>query len=200
MRPLGLVLVLVLVAAAAACTPEIVSRSYRCGPDATCPGDQVCNGPDNICVSGAAEPFACEPEITTEPDDSSTEAFDLGQLGCVSLASTLGNCMLDDDSGDWVKFQAPTGCDAVAIVRLTFPTAFEELGLELWDLDRDEKVGEDAPCEVLGEAGDDLRCLTSAVMPGTNYGVHILPTGEGDCDGTCGHNRYTVRLQMSAPR
>jgi hypothetical protein len=194
MRALALVLL------ASACTPEIVSGSYRCGPDATCPGDQVCNGPDNICVTGSAEPFACDPEIPTEPDDASSEAFDLGALGCVSLASTLGNCMLEGDAGDWVKFHSATGCDAVAVVRLTFPTAFEELGIELWDLDHDEKVADDAPCETNGEAGDDLRCLGGAVAPDTNYGVHILPTGEGDCDGTCSYNRYTVRLQMSAPR
>ena len=191
-------LALVLLTSAAACTPEIVSGSYRCGPDATCPGDQVCNGPDNICVSGTAEPFACEPEIATEPDDASSEAFDLGALGCVSLASTLGNCMLDGDEGDWVKFHAPIGCETTAIVRLTFPTAFEELGLELWDLDRGEKLAEDTPCDVMGEGGDDLRCLTSLLAENSSVGVHILPTGEGDCDGTCAHNRYTVRLQLSA--
>lgn len=194
-------LVFVLASAAAACTPEIVSGSYRCGPDATCPGDQVCNGTDNICVTGTAEPFACEPEISTEPDDASDQAFDLGEFGCVSLASTLGNCMLEGDAGDWVKFHSATGCAAVAVdVRLTFPTAFEELGIELWDLDSGEKVAEDTPCDVIGEAGDDLRCLSSPVTPGASYGVHVLPTGEGDCDGTCGYNRYTVRLQLSAPR
>jgi hypothetical protein len=188
-------------AAAAACTPEIVSGSYLCGPNATCPGDQICNGPDNICVSSAALPFECDPEIETEPDDASEQAFDLGSFDCMSLATVLDSCMLEGDTGDWVRLTTPTACDSLSVdVRVTFPTAFEELGLALWDLDANEHVADDEPCTFMGEGGDELRCLKADVLPGTHYGVQVAPTGEGACDGTCAYNRYTLRMQLSSTR
>jgi hypothetical protein len=192
---------LLLVIATAACTPEIVSGSYLCGPNSTCPDDQVCNGPDNVCVTGGAEAFSCEPKVNTEPDDTTDKAFQIGVLDCVSLASVLDNCMDDSDSADWVAFSTPSSCAAVvADVRVTFPTAFEELSLELWDVDANERIAVDAPCAFSGEAGDELRCLKATLAPGTHYAVQVLPTGEGACDGHCAHNRYTLRMQLNQPR
>lgn len=191
-----------LVAGLAACTPEIVSGSYRCGPNASCPEDQTCNGPDNICVSAAAEPFVCVPERLSEPDDTMDKAFPLGTMDCMSVASILDSCMDEGDSADWVSFSTLSICnDISADVRVTFPIAFQELGLELWNVDAGERVATDVPCEVSGDTGGDvLRCLKASLSPGTNYAVQILPTGEGACDGRCAYNRYTLRMQISESR
>jgi hypothetical protein len=192
---------LLLLIAIASCTPEIVSGSYLCGPNATCPDDQLCNGPDNVCVTASALPFACEPEIITEPDDTADKAFAIGELDCVSIASVLDNCMDESDGADWVSFSTPTSCaDVVADVRVTFPTAFEELSLELWDVDANERLAVDSPCPVSGEAGDELRCLKAPLTPATHYAIQVLPTGEGACDGRCAYNRYTLRMQLNQPR
>lgn len=185
----------------AACTPEIVSGSYLCGPNATCPDDQVCNGPDNVCVTASAQPFSCEPELTTEPDDTTDLAFSLGPIDCVSVASILASCMDETDGADWISFSTSEGCVGLsADVRITFPTAFEELGLELWDLDANERIAIDAPCPITSDSGDELRCLKSPLVPSTRYAVQVLPTGEGTCDGSCAYNRYTFRMQLSEVR
>jgi len=192
---------LFLVLSIAACTPEIVSGSYLCGPNATCPDDQLCNGPDNVCVTASALPFSCEPELATEPDDTTDKAFSLGPLDCVSLASVLDSCMDETDAADWVAFSTRESCgEIMADVRVTFPTAFEELALELWDLDANERIAVDTPCASTGEAGDELRCLKAPLVPGTRYAVQVLPTGEGTCDGRCAYNRYTLRMQLSEAR
>jgi hypothetical protein len=197
----ALVLVPMTLLAMAGCTPEIVSGSYLCGPNASCPDEQVCNGPDNICVRAAAEPFSCEPERATEPDDTADKAFALGLIDCVSVASVLDSCMAETDSADWVSFSTNASCtDVSADVRVTFPTAFEELGLELWDIDANERIASDAPCSFSSESGDELRCLKAPLLPGRRYAIEVLPTGDGACDGRCAYNRYTLRMQLSEAR
>jgi hypothetical protein len=190
-----------LLIAATACTPEIVSGSYLCGPNATCPDDQLCNGPDNVCVTASALPFSCDPEIITEPDDTTDKAFSIGVLDCVSIASVLDSCMDETDAADWVAFSTSASCaEVVADVRVTFPTAFEELALELWNVDANERIAVDSPCPVSGEAGDELRCLKATLAAATNYAIQVMPTGEGACEGRCAYNRYTLRLQLNQPR
>lgn len=190
-----------LVLAVAACTPEIVSGSYLCGPNASCPDDQACNGPDNVCVTASAQPFSCEPELMTEPDDTTDKAFSLGQLDCVSVASVLDSCMDENEAADWVAFSTRESCVGLtADVRITFPTAFEELGLELWDLDANERVAVDLPCTFSGDSGEELRCLKAPLVSGARYAVQVLPTGDGACEGRCAYNRYTLRMQLSEAR
>ena len=60
----------------AACSPEIVSGAYLCGPEASCPDGQECNGEDNVCVlPGGAKPFGCGDKITeVEPNDVGAKA------------------------------------------------------------------------------------------------------------------------------
>jgi hypothetical protein len=197
MRALLLALVLPVVA----CTPEIVSGSYKCGPNASCPEDQTCNGEDNICVTAAAQPFSCEPDRDTEPDDTADKAFSVGAKDCTSVASILDSCMDEGDSADWVSFSTNASCSDISVdVRVTFPTAFEELGLELWDVAANERVAVNAPCEFTGEPGDELRCLKGPLQAGRQYAIQVLPTGEGTCDGRCAYNRYTLRMQISEAR
>jgi hypothetical protein len=195
--------------ALAACTPEIVSGAYMCGPDASCPGDLRCNGTEDkdanllaeTCVlPSIARPFDCKPTIELEPDNTMSEAFAIPNLGCVSAPFVSENCMLTDDAADWVKFVAPAACTAVEVeARLSFPLAYEELGLELWDLDRNMMLVEESACTAGAEGPDERRCLDFTLVPGTSYGIKVHPTGQGACDGACAHNRYTLRVQLATP-
>lgn len=195
MRALAIILV------AAACTPEVVSGSYLCGPNATCPEAQVCNGPDNICVNAiTAAPYECAPAPDTEPDDQPANAR-MVVLGCLGLPMQIDNCFFEGDRADWVSFVAPTTCGERAIdVRVTFPIAFERVGLELWDLDANERIAQDAECPIAPVEGEDVRCLQANVVAGRSYGVQVLPTGVDDCDGGCAYNRYILGMQLTLPR
>jgi hypothetical protein len=186
--------------AVSACAPDIVSGSYLCGPNASCPEDQKCNGPDNICVTTPPEAFTCDSQVNSEPDDSADMAFPLAPYACLSLASSFDSCMETNDVGDWYSFVAPTGCSAIAIdARVSFPTAFEALALELWNLDTNERIGQSSKCPFGGEAGDDLQCMKITLEQGVHYAIAVLPTGEGDCKGACAYNRYTLHTQMTTP-
>jgi hypothetical protein len=184
-----------------ACAPEIVSGAYLCGPDSSCPEDLACNGIDNTCVlASLVEPFACEPQVELEPDNTAAEGYLIENLECVSAPFVNENCMLEADSADWVKFVAPSACTAVEVeARLAFPVAFEELAVELWNLDQDMKIAESGPCTQGVDTGEERRCLDFTLVPGTSYGIKVHPTGEGDCDGTCAYNRYTLRVQLATP-
>jgi hypothetical protein len=190
-----------LLLAFAACTPDIASGSYLCGPEGSCPEGQACNGPDNTCVlASVVQPFSCEADFDFEPDNSATEAHVVPDLGCISAPFTNNNCMTAGDSADWLKFTAPTGCLAVAVeARLAFTIAFEELGLELWDLDTNTKLAGEGMCQQGIEIGLERRCLDFTLTAGVNYGVKVYPTGEGACDGTCNYNRYSVGIQLGTP-
>ena len=196
MRALAFVL---LIGGASACTPDIVSESYLCGPNASCPEDQKCNGADNICVTSSPEAFSCD-FGGKEPNDSIETGQPLGTFGCTSLATSLDACMDMGDAVDWYTLTAPTGCDAVAIdSRLTFPTAWEDLALELWNVDTNERVGQSSKCAFGGEAGDELRCMNVTLDQGARYAIAVLPTGDGDCKGTCAYNRYALHMQLTLP-
>jgi hypothetical protein len=41
------------------------------------------------------------------------------------------------------------------------------------------------------------RCVDFTLTPGTKYAVKVLPTGEGNCNGACAHNRYTLSVQLA---
>jgi len=184
----------------AACTPDIVSGAYRCGPNASCPEDQACSGSDNTCVlTSTAQPFSCIPDMNTEPDDSAATAHALPSFDCLSVPYVADNCMLQGDTEDWVKFATPSACSTVAVqARITFTIAFERLSLELWNLDTNTQLGTDTDCPNSGENGEELRCLDKNLMPGVNYGIKVRPAGDGDCGGNCAYNRYTLRVQLGA--
>jgi len=187
--------------ALAACTPDIASGSYLCGPEGACPKGQACNGPDNTCVlTSTVQPFACAADLDFEPDNTATEAHALTNLTCVTTPFSNNNCMPSGDTADWLKFTAPTNCIAVEVeARLAFPVAFEELGLELWDLDRNAKVADEAMCLQGADVGLERRCLDFTLAGGTTYGIKVYPTGEGTCDGACAYNRYLLGVQLATP-
>jgi hypothetical protein len=180
-----------------ACTPDIVSGSYLCGPNASCPEDMACNGTDNHCVlESTAKPFECTPATNTEPDDN-VETAQVLTLSCNAPPFPSDNCMPEGDTQDWVKFKVPADCTNVGLTtRVSFPLAFQRLGLEIWNVDTMTQLGSDTDCPIDGEPGDELRCFEQNLTPGTTYGIKVHPAGDGDCDGKCSYNRYTLRVQL----
>lgn len=196
--------VVVPLALAGCVQPEINSGAYLCGPDALCPDGHRCDGPTNTCVlEGLEEAWAC-PEMSemTEPDDTAATGHVIATPNCISTPTIVDNCMLDGDTADWVTFTTPSACSGVGVeARVSFPIAFARLGLDLYDLTTNEVLASDTACTTgSGESGDELRCLQANLVPGGSYGIQVRPTGEGTCDGSCAHNRYTLRVQLSAPR
>lgn len=184
----------------AACTPDIGSGSYFCGPDSACPEGQACNGPDNRCVvAGAAEPFACMPEENTEPDDNAANAYEFMNVGCGGVPVPFDNCMLEGDREDWIKVAVPAGCtNGTLSARIDYPIAFERLAVEIWDIATNMQYAEDLECSGTGDPAEERRCVRVPVKAATTYGVRVRPAGDGNCDGNCSYNRYTVRVQIEA--
>lgn len=187
-------LLLVLAAVTSACTPEITSGAYICGPDSTCPEDLVCNGPDNLCVLPAqVQPFACEPNQSPE--------IDFGTVECVSAAYETAGCMMANDGIHKVTFVAPTTCAAGVEMqaRVSFPVAFAEVGLELWDVAASTRVATSGECTTGADTGEARGCLDHVLTAGTQYRIEVLLTGNGTCDGACDYNRYTLRVPFGTP-
>ena len=185
-----------------ACTPDVASGTYYCGPDAACPEGQVCNGPDNICMlPSSVEEFSCDPGIPTEPDDTAAQAHALPTLACPSVPFVDENCMLEGDDEDWVKLQGPSDCASGVQIEATvaFPIAFERIALELWDIDTMTKLAEDMACDREAKAGEEGRCITHPLVSGKNYGIKVRPAGDGNCDGNCRYNRYRLGVRLSTP-
>lgn len=195
MRALLLPLVLV------GCTPEVLPGTYFCGPEKSCPEEQACDDATHRCVIPAlVEPWACEPELASEPDDTYETAFPLVTPDCIALPQVIDSCLPLDDTVDWVRLETPSSCSAIeADIRITFPFAFQKLGIEVVDPETGTVIASDGECEFDGETGNDIRCLKTALTPGKAYGIAVAPTGEGDCDGDCRYTNYTLRVQVGEP-
>jgi hypothetical protein len=155
---------------------------------------------DTCVLASTAQPFACTDKNNSEPNNTAAQGLVLQNLDCVSAAVSIESCMMTDDEADWLTFVAPSVCAAVEVqARLAFSIAFEELGLELWDIDRDMQLSSDAECAQGAEIGAVRRCLDFQLVPGTRYGVKVRPTGEGTCDGACAYNRYSLSVQLGTP-
>jgi hypothetical protein len=194
-------LAVLLAAAVGACTPEIGTGTYFCGPERLCPPEQTCDEPTHTCVNPVlAEPFAC-PEDTEdfEPDDELAEARDLGGMlcgqqlfgggfnGCIAGAGKIDVFMLTGN--------ACSGSDTAALsARLRYPTAFVPLQLELLDADG-ELLATGVPCDVGDDFGGlDGVCLESPVDDAIYYvRVSVDPVGP-DCDGGCAQTQYILDI------
>lgn len=193
---LGLVLVL------AACAPDIVPGAYACGPQVACPKGLACDGPTATCVlPSTAQVFACDPQVEHEPDDTPAQALALPGLSCTSSPVVDDGCLAAGDGQNWVSFTAPAACAGVALQStVSYPIAFEPIGLELWELGGMTQVATDQACTTpdVGTTSDE-RCLTATLVPGDSYGVKVMPAGGGDCGGHCNFNRYELTVQLRAP-
>jgi hypothetical protein len=151
-------------------------------------------------LSSLARPFACKEKFDHEPDNSAAEGYLIQDLACVSAPFINDGCLPVDDTSDWVTFVAPSVCTAVGVqARLSFPIAYEQLGLELWNVDANMKMADDKECVQGADSTQVRRCLDATLVPGTKYGVKVTPTGEGTCEGTCLYNRYTLSVQLATP-
>jgi hypothetical protein len=195
--------VLVLIALAA-CTPDVVSGAYLCGPNASCPEGQACNGTfdedsgldDDTCVlASLARPFVCTPKVNLEPDDTMAQGHPIENLGCVNIPVDIDGCMAESDA-DWVTFVAPTVCAGTLQVhaRLSFAIAYEQLSVELWDFAQNTRLATDGECKSGLDSGNVRRCLDFTLVPGTKYGIQVLANGAGDCGGECAYNRYSLSV------
>src|SRR5436305_1499322 len=76
-----------------ACSPDIASGTYFCGPEEACPSNQVCSPANNTCVlPSTTQPFACETANVTG-DDSPGAGQAIAGLGCVSLPNVVIGCL-----------------------------------------------------------------------------------------------------------
>ncbi len=186
----------------AACTPDIVPGAYFCGPEQLCPEGQACNGTDNTCVDPSmVTAFACDPATLYEPDDTPGQGLEIKNLACVSAPDIIKGCLAAGDGQNWVRFQAPGNCAAVAIhATLSFPVAFEPLAMQLRDVDTNTQLAVDTPCSSTAiVAGDASRCLAQTLVDGASYALAVTPAGGGDCGGTCNYNRYGLTIQLVTP-
>lgn len=187
--------------AVAACTPEVASGSYLCGPEQLCPEGMACNGPDNTCVTDfVALPFECGMVSEQEPNNTALTAQDFGQPPCVSSPAEVKGCAAGSDVEDWYQLRVPSNCGAVQVeARATFPIAFEPFVLEVRG-DDDSVVATSAPCSFTSEdSGHTQECVKAAAAPGGHYSVRIARAGKENCGGACANNRYTVVIQLAQP-
>ena len=107
----------------AACSPDIESGAYICGPEQSCPPGDQCNGADNTCVDPiTAVPFACLPEEEHEPDNTPAQGQQISSLACVSAVFSQDGCLAAGDDADWYRFTTPTGCNAIEVdLRVEYP-------------------------------------------------------------------------------
>jgi hypothetical protein len=181
--------------AVAACSPEIPDGSYFCGPQELCPTGDACNGPDNTCVNaGFVMPFACDPLVEHEPDDTQATAHALPAFTCVSPGVSNPGCLSAGDPANWVSFVAPSGCTSITvIVDVQFPTAFEPVDMSLH--------GSDGGVVAMGSActsatpGDTAQCLSASLADGSAYAVEFAADAM-NCGGACGFNSYTYALAI----
>jgi len=187
--------------ALAACSPDIGSGSYLCGPNETCPKGQACDGPTNSCiVPSAVEPFACDPKMVRD-DNTPQTALALGTPTCVSNNVPQSGCLGAGDSHNYYAFTAPMGCTAVEVdLRISYPKAFEPLGITLGDANGTELVT-DGECKgaQISTTADDVRCIQQTITPGQPYTIDVNPAGGEDCDGMCAFNRYTLNFALATP-
>jgi len=189
-----------LVLALAACSPDIPSGSYECGPNATCPTGQACDGPTNTCViASTAGAFACEASVEHDDNTPATGTM-ISNLSCVSAVFSQPGCLAANDGQDWFQLTAPTGCAALEVkISVAYPVAFEPLAVALTDASG-AQVATDIACKNPPPGGEDSRCITQTITPGSNYAIAVKPLGMGDdCDGTCNFNRYTLSVQLDTP-
>lgn len=185
-----------------ACSPDIVSGSYVCGAQESCPPDEACDGVTDTCVlTSAAMPFACADNTEHAGDDMPSTARPIPMLACVSPPYRESGCMPVGDAADWFTLTTPASCTAVEIdARIVFPVAYQTLSLELWDLTMNASIGTDVPCpDSIADPAHVERCVNLTVTPGRNYGLLVKPTGQGACDGACAYNRYDLTVQLATP-
>jgi hypothetical protein len=196
------VVALLSILTAAACSPEISSGGYLCGPERYCPPEQACDEPTYTCVNAVvAEPFAC-PEDTEgfEPDDDLAGARDLGTMQCGQplFGGGFNGCIAAPGKVDLFRLtgRACSGSEGARLgISLLFPIAFVPLQVELLDADG-AVLATGVSCEVgAGYGGLDGVCLEAPVEDDVVYHVRVSVDPDGpDCDGGCAETLYILDI------
>ena len=196
----------------AACTPEVATGVYACGPDELCPDGLACSRDavnkdgehlvTGLCVApGAVKQFACgQQHADVANDDSPATARTLGDLDCVSTLREAKSCLPQNDTGDFYTLTVPANCPTGNLrAAVTYPVSWQRLVLQV------AKVGEtpatvDVKCPGIQDDDNPLAksCLDAPVSPG-NYVIGVIADGTGNCDGDCKFNRYTLGVQITTP-
>jgi hypothetical protein len=184
--------------ALAACSPQISSGAYDCGPNESCPSGQSCNADATCVTTGTQAPFACDPTTLHEPDDVAAEAYPIPVSGCVSPQYEVDGCLQAGDPANWVSFTTMANCTAVAVtVSVVFPFAFEPLAMQLTDATGATVIASNTACaQPPTYAGDSSTCLTATLASATKYALAVTPAGRDDCAGSCDFNNYTLALEL----
>lgn len=190
-----------LLLALGACSPDIATGAYLCGPEQGCPDGQVCNGADNTCVIPAsAMAFACDPAAEThEPDQDAAHAASLGTLDCANATIVVTGCLAAGDGADWIAFVMRPECTTGSIsAQVSSALAFEPVTIDLFDAAGTTKVASaDATCPSTASpdtTGEYAACLAHPLTPGTSYTLRVAPTGDATCGGACAFNRYRLTV------
>jgi hypothetical protein len=188
---------------AAACTPEIGSGTYFCGPERFCPPEQVCDDSSFTCVNPLlAEPFSCpDGSQAAEPDDVLADARDLGVL-TLTQPTVLGaqaGCIPTADDVDLVELECDATCaESGGRLEITarYPVAFLPVGVELLDDTGNVLVSAELCTPSVDYTGMDYLCIDHDPSVGVYYVRAAGVAGAPDCDGGCGFNRYSLDIKF----
>ena len=190
--------------ALAACSPDISTGTYLCGAEQDCPEGQVCNGADSTCViPSSAVPFACMAAAeANEPDQDVAHAHQLGTLACVAPLLEITGCLANGDKDDWYAFSIQAGCTSVSIdLGVASSYAFEPVTIDLADATGATVLATGSTtCANTGKpevTGEYKYCITQMLAPSTAYTLHVKPTGDATCGGSCAFNRYRLTATTS---
>jgi hypothetical protein len=182
----------------AACTPDVPSGVYYCGPERACPPDLVCDDSTAVCVlEDEAEGFACGEDATLpEPDDTLALATDYGARGCGFQPVTSEGCLDHPADVDHVAFTSSLDCDVRPFeAKVRYPVAFAPVVLELLD-DAGEVLATGEVCVELDATGQAHACIETDLPEDTAHVLRMRRVdGSPDCDGTCRYNRYQLSIQ-----
>ena len=197
--PLAALALVALVAPVAGCEPEILSGVYYCGPELSCPSDQVCSAGDGTCVQpGFARPFEC-PDGTNaaEPDDDLATAPLVSPGGCPSGDAVRTGCLPAAADIDWLRIGSPISCAGRTLaVDVRYPAAFAPVVLERTQ--PDGTVLETAPiCDITGGIGqNDATCLRTPVPADGQTVVRLTFDDALDCENACDFTHYEVTVRI----
>ncbi len=193
-------LVIALLAVCSSCKPFVETESYYCGPNRSCPPDQVCDDPTYTCTSevSLAESFRCpDGSQDAEPDDTREQAIGLGETVCgeVLTSSDIKGCIIDEGDDDIYRFEHAAVCERNnrALIQITFPAAFVHLSLHIVDASG-ATVATGADCTAPNDRSGRFSVCAEVDLQLGEYFVEISPRlGEGvDCSGRCRNNEYEL--------
>lgn len=190
-------------AALAACTPDIGTSTYYCGPERLCPPDLECNDANFTCeLPSLVQAFECPAASNdAEPDDDLDTARDLETLSCgvFDPLQDEAGCVPAAGDVDLYKFEYDDQCsgsDPHIEVKVRFPIAHVPLTLELLD-DAGQVMQEAELCTASNDqTGMERVCLEARLSSGTYYLRVRVPDNAPDCDGACHYNFYRIAFSL----